>query len=385
MKILGIGRIKNGQVLCRSIFKDGKILIPSGTIIDKKSVINIKRSGVDRVFIFDEENSDLNPNKSLKEYVSRVLYLQTALDIDPTKINQDAEELINEEMIEKLINKKRDWFFLQTSVKRQRSVITSLKNLVRQYLDYYKALPDNSFSEAEILYVINSMLTSVSIAAEMEFSDSELSQIMHSAFLHDIGRFLFPSLQTDDIDKLDPDFKALLREHPVFSYLMIQGSSPEQNIVQSLILGHHERINGTGYPMQWRQSADAPFSRLLLARDILSISCEYCEMLSGVYSKEEYSPLQAISHFYHLGEEIYNQNVIRIMSRILKVFPEGCRVKIRSNSTGKFVGFSGIIRSCEEKDKQLQVNSILLTNNVSGKEINPQLVDFSSEKHLLLE
>lgn len=85
------------------------------------------------------------------------------------------------------------------------------------------------------------------IAQEMGIPDREISGIRMAAFIHDIGKLYIPAEILSKPGKLsDAEFN-LIKIHPQIGYDILKGINFPWPIAQ-IVLQHHEKVNGTGYP-----------------------------------------------------------------------------------------------------------------------------------------
>ena len=85
------------------------------------------------------------------------------------------------------------------------------------------------------------------IARELGFTEREQELVHTAGLLHDIGKFIFPDSILLADRKLDDDDWEIVRTHPEQGARLvarIDGYGP----VAEIILAHHERIDGRGYP-----------------------------------------------------------------------------------------------------------------------------------------
>ena len=93
------------------------------------------------------------------------------------------------------------------------------------------------------------------IARELGLSDRDQDVVHTAALLHDIGKFIFPDSILFADRKLSPDDLEIVRRHPEQGARLvarIDGYGP----VAEIILAHHERIDGDGYPNGLDRGAD---------------------------------------------------------------------------------------------------------------------------------
>ena len=88
---------------------------------------------------------------------------------------------------------------------------------------------------------------SLSIGAKLKLSETELRDLYLGAVLHDIGKIGTADDVLNKPEGLNMREETLVREHPIKGTLFIVGIDNLSHIVP-VILHHHERWDGTGYP-----------------------------------------------------------------------------------------------------------------------------------------
>jgi PAS domain S-box-containing protein len=85
------------------------------------------------------------------------------------------------------------------------------------------------------------------IATELGLDDNEIEGIRLAATIHDIGKIGVPAEILTRPDKLRPAEWELLKTHPRTGYDIVAGIEFPWPIAQ-MVLQHHERLDGSGYP-----------------------------------------------------------------------------------------------------------------------------------------
>ena len=75
----------------------------------------------------------------------------------------------------------------------------------------------------------------------------DLEEIGHGTILHDIGKVGIPDAILDRRASLTRDEDEILRRHPKIGYDIIN-TIPDTAIASEIVLSHHERFDGSGYP-----------------------------------------------------------------------------------------------------------------------------------------
>ncbi len=85
------------------------------------------------------------------------------------------------------------------------------------------------------------------LAKHLGVTGQELQEIQQGAVLHDIGKIGVPDQLLRKPEPLTESEWALMRKHPLIGYRILSGVRFLQGAAQ-LVLHHHERYDGSGYP-----------------------------------------------------------------------------------------------------------------------------------------
>jgi len=88
---------------------------------------------------------------------------------------------------------------------------------------------------------------SLIVARELGIQGDELLDIERAAILHDIGKLAVPDAILSKPGPLTPDEWMEMRRHPDVGCQMVR-DVPFLSCAADIIRGHHERLDGTGYP-----------------------------------------------------------------------------------------------------------------------------------------
>jgi len=109
----------------------------------------------------------------------------------------------------------------------------------------------------------------VELGRRLGLSDDELEQVHLAGLLHDIGKVAVPEHILNKGGALSDHEQALVEQHAVIGYELVQGLGLSP--VDTYVLHHHEHWDGTGYP-QGLAGAAIPFgSRLILVADAFDV------------------------------------------------------------------------------------------------------------------
>lgn len=104
------------------------------------------------------------------------------------------------------------------------------------------------------------------LADKMRLSDKDKKNLIYSAYLHDVGKINIPEEILMKADPLTDEEWEILKNHPQKAAEIIDNISPLKDLVP-IILQHHERYDGTGYPGKLKGSEINYFARMLTVVD----------------------------------------------------------------------------------------------------------------------
>jgi HD-GYP domain-containing protein (c-di-GMP phosphodiesterase class II) len=112
------------------------------------------------------------------------------------------------------------------------------------------------------------------IGREMGLSEERLRNLRIAGTLHDLGKFAIPSDLLSKPGKLTPQEFALIKTHPQVAYNILEPVSLPGNTAL-IILQHHERLNGSGYPQGLKGEEILLEARILGVADVMEAMCSH--------------------------------------------------------------------------------------------------------------
>jgi len=106
------------------------------------------------------------------------------------------------------------------------------------------------------------------IAKKLKLSDAECSSIHTGGQLHDIGKIGIPGTILNKNGRLTDEEFSLIKEHPVIGYNTLKHMVKFKAIgVLDMILYHHERYDGKGYPEGLKENEIPLYARIICVAD----------------------------------------------------------------------------------------------------------------------
>ena len=116
---------------------------------------------------------------------------------------------------------------------------------------------------------MNVVTYSVALAMRAGFNDaSTLREIANGALMHDIGMSRIDASWRNAPVALTPDQWERVKQHPVEGYDMLARLGCLGEIALDIVLHHHEKLNGRGYPDGLANREVSPFVRIVTLANV---------------------------------------------------------------------------------------------------------------------
>lgn len=136
------------------------------------------------------------------------------------------------------------------SVKRGiRHVHHSIEYLGKDSKNFFHLMELAQRNFSELSHALHTTAYAVQLARQVGVkSFNDLSAIGIAALLHDVGKVRIDSRILEKEDFLDESERAEVEKHPLYSHEIVRTSRTVPSLAETIILQHHERLHGKGYP-----------------------------------------------------------------------------------------------------------------------------------------
>lgn len=167
-------------------------------------------------------------------------------------------------------------------------------------------------------------------AGWLNLSEEETRLATLCGLLHDIGKLTVPEILLNKVEPLTAEELATVRAHTRNGYLLIQNMELD-NHVKNVILTHHERCDGSGYPFGLSDLRIDAYAKMVAIAD------SYDAMTSKRAYRNAMSPIQAIEVMQNEGLQKYDVHLIMVfLENVMNSFI-GNRVLLSTGEQGDIV------------------------------------------------
>ncbi|MEG1953430.1 MAG: HD-GYP domain-containing protein [Hydrogenoanaerobacterium sp.] len=224
---------------------------------------------------------------------------------DTDKIElQTATEITN--MVADLVNNVDD------------TIVVSCVNEIRQ-------MDDSLYTHSIDVAVLNGL-----ISKWMSLTPEQTHKLIRIGLLHDLGKLKIPPEVLNKPARLTSEEFDIIKMHATYSYDILTNSGETDVEVLTGVRGHHERIDGTGYPDDLKSNEIPFFARISAVSDV------YDAMISKRVYKRQSSPFEVLDEF--------SKRMFTHLDRtIVEVFLENMPRELVGRAVSLSTGETGIV------------------------------------------
>lgn len=142
--------------------------------------------------------------------------------------------------------------------------------------------------------------------------------------LHDIGKTRIPLPLLNKPGRHTAEERQQMREHVRFSQMILDENGIRSPIIRAIALQHHERYDGTGYPLGLAGDAITVYGQQAAIIDVYdAITSDRC------YHKGLPAPV-AIKKIFDLGKNHFDPQAVRDVVHCFGIYPPGTLVRLAS-------------------------------------------------------
>lgn len=270
-KLMPIDKLEVGMIITSDINFQGRLLLAKNSPITEGTIKILKQNYiVDKVEIYFENDS--------KEDISFKMATLESLETAFTEFSSNLEHIFS--TINNIkVNGIDD---LRSFSKKIQDEFVTTKTVVRDMIFYNCAHHDiyrHSVNVSAISFILGKWLG---------FNETEINLLTYSAMLHDYGKLKMGSNILNKKEPLTYNENKILRSHPIKGYDFIKSIPYLDTSVSLGVLMHHERMDGSGYPLGISGNKIHKFSKVIAIADLFD------NIVSNNYSKKVSSPFEAL-------------------------------------------------------------------------------------------
>ena len=207
------------------------------------------------------------------------------------------------------------------------SEITDLSLLAVQVLPCIHFMPrQEGYLVHHSLHV---SLLAAMMARLLDWKEEEVKEVALAALLHDVGKLQVPEEILHKTESLTPKEMRVVQGHAVLGFRLLQEAGVFPLSVLAGVLQHHERLDGSGYPISVGQAKMHAYSRVLAIADM------YDAMTSKKMYGKQHNPFTAARELRRdMSRDRLDVPATRALLAQIHQFLLGQKVRLDNGSEG---------------------------------------------------
>lgn len=321
MAVIPISKLKNGDKLVEEVYTNrGNLLFDKGVVVSSRELEILRAFMVPQVLIESLKTAELSASSSASregdsarqeaslftaQYNTTVVLYRKTLNLVRSGGDLPLLEIRNQ--LESLIRQIDQYNIL---------TFTPAKMNIKEYLLH------NSIMAA---------LTSYQIAKWHGLPQKDWIPAALGGLFHDIGNTRIDTSVLEKKEALTIQETEEMRKHTVFGYQFLKPIAGLNEGVKLSALQHHEREDGSGYPLGLRSDMIHPYAKIVAVADI------FHAMTSNRYHKKAVSPYLVLEQLQQESFGKLSPAIVQTFIQKVTQFHNGTLVKLNDDRVGEIV------------------------------------------------
>ena len=328
-----VDSLKEGMIFSAPVFIEGEnFLVPAGVPIKRKDLDRLALWGIESV---QTNGKALDPAliASLKTTAEAAKKEEENKDAAEPEANKGVYRTYMEliERLDEIINDIKNGLSIET---RTIDAITGrLVKAVREHrniiVGYILGAEVNGFELAKSS--VNSAILSYLIAAELKIPNHKMMPIVIGAILHDLGMLRLPPELVEKKGMLSADEIKRMQAHPIYAYKIVKKDLLYQDEISAIVLQHHERWDGEGYP---RKISGTDIS---LGARIVSVADAFEAMVSKKSYRNSMVGYQAMKNLLSDNSSRFDPAILKAFIQTMGIYPIGSFIFLNNGALARVV------------------------------------------------
>ena len=311
MRLISMERVEVGDVLGKPVYDDKcQLLLAKDVSLTSNYIERLKKANIQCIYIDD----------ALSEGLEAANVIPDELKIKSIATVKTA--------FKDLSDRKGSSYNIKS--------IESIKQIVDEMMHIIYENPSTLYCMTELMgtdmYTYNHSAEvaalSMLVAKSMKMNDTFIQKIGVGAILHDVGKMGVPAEILNKVDPLDEVESKLMKEHPQMGYDLLKDNDYISPISRQIVLLHHEKLNGSGYPFMMSGEQIPIHVRIVTLCDIFNAISSNRAYKRRMNADEALELIRAEA-IYELDRDIYYH-----LLKVVNIYPVGTVVELSNGEVG---------------------------------------------------
>ncbi|MFN2362916.1 MAG: HD-GYP domain-containing protein [Halarsenatibacteraceae bacterium] len=302
MRLVKVDNLENEMELAKPIYNKNQCLLTAGQknlnqYKDKFQELDINYLYIEDQFSYDIELNDVVSKNIRKKGIQLTNKIYSNLLEDKDIDNQDIQE------VKVFLSNMIDEILANTKIMMN---MIDIKNK-----DNY------TFAHS-----VNVTVLSVLLGNKIGLNRLQLEKLALGSICHDLGKSGIPEEILKKPDKLTEEEYNIIQEHPRIGFERLRELNEITPTSLAIVLGHHEKLDGSGYPRGIKADDIHLFPRITAIADV------YDALSSDRIYRDRWPIDKTLSLIYNERGVHFDSELVNEFISIMPFYPNGCQVQL---------------------------------------------------------
>ena len=219
---------------------------------------------------------------------------------------------------------------------------------------------------------VNSAILSALIATEMKLPNHKIMQIVTGALLHDMGMLRLPREIVTKKGGLSAAELQRMQAHPLYAYRIVTKELLYPEDVGIIVLQHHERWDGEGYP---RKVLGITID---IGARIVSVADAFEAMVSQKPYRNSMMGYQAMKNLLSDNSRRFDPDVLKAFIQTMGIYPIGSIILLNNGALARVIEVQGTA------PLRPRIRILIDEFGKAFKQDDGEIIDLLNDKHLFI-
>lgn len=305
MRIVSLDSIKGNELLAKDVYSgNDALLMPAGAIVKKEYVRRLRDLSVEYLYIEDEIAQGIN-------------------------LDHDLEFQIQEQCQEAVRNIMQKYSYQNNNELEQiRSVADEIiRNIMEDPGVIFNLSAIRVKSSSTYSHSLNVCALAVLLSIKLKLPKGKIRDIAIGCLLHDIGiTYIKSELLDAALEDNTENVLKELKKHIIYGYSAVEKMEWLSATSKDIIISHHERLDGSGYPFHVKEG------RIKIGSRIAAVCDEFDSRVYGNFMKKM-KVHDAIDYIVSQAGVQFDLRVVKAFVDSVAAYPTGSLVRTNEGET----------------------------------------------------
>ena len=306
MRRISLNEVTDDMTLAKPIYQGTKLILQTGVAGIPKYKEKLNNVGIFSVYVNDPVSDDISVPDVVCEQTREKCKATLRLVCDHLRQQGNFHEPELDEIVTALFDE----------IFQNKDILICLSQI-------------STADDATMVHSINTTIYSILIGIKSGLPTHELKELAEGALLHDLGKIILNESILLKSSALTQEEFNHIKQHPSLGYEALEKKHLLSDASRLIVLQHHERLDGSGYPAGLKGDEIHPYALIVAIADVYdALTSERCYRKS----LSNYNACKILKEDVQSGK--LNSAYLSALLSNIAVYPNGIVVYLSDGTHG---------------------------------------------------